>query len=152
MDAALASRSAITSRLSAIDTTRDPAASAANANLMSRRISCNRLANPFNSFMIAIPAERVCTTEPTMHRDRSPKRYNNSQVVKENLTWLPLMTGCRSARCVGFLGRELPSSTIASAPITPLDRCCLSTYPFSFDRPGARPDRASRSQLHCHQE
>ena len=72
MDASLAARSAITSRLSAIDTTRDPAASAANANLMSRRISCSRFAKPFNSYMMAISAVTVDATEPTMHRGRSP--------------------------------------------------------------------------------
>jgi hypothetical protein len=83
---------------------------------MSRRIFCNRFPKPLNSFMMAIPAVRVDATESTMHRGRSPNRYNNSQVVKENLTWLPAMTGCLSARCVGFMGRGLPSSTAAGRP------------------------------------
>jgi len=102
MDAALAARSAITSRLSAIDTTRDPAASAANPNLISRRMFCNRFAKLLNSFMMAIPAVRVEATEPTMHRGRSPDRYNNSQVVKENSTWLPLMTCFGSVHCAAL--------------------------------------------------
>jgi hypothetical protein len=33
-----------------------------------------------------------------MHRGRSPNRSNNSQGVEENLTWQPVMTGCRSAQ------------------------------------------------------